>query len=202
MTTMNISLPDEMKTFIESQMSREGFASASEYLRALIREAQKHQARQDLEAKLLEGLQGPVTEMTPEDWESIRREALEGLPGGIQPIMSRIVRRHAARLDLIATYRHYAQEAGPAVANRFLAQAEATLTRLVRRPGLGTLYNHEHPALTDVRYFPISRFKTYLVFYRPRTGGIEVLRILHGARDLDSILTRDSGEEAGPQEAP
>ncbi len=80
MTTMNISLPDEMKAFIELQMSREGFASASEYLRALIREAQKLQARQDLEAKLLEGLQGPVTEMTREDWESLRREALEGLP--------------------------------------------------------------------------------------------------------------------------
>ncbi len=116
--------------------------------------------------------------------------------------MSRIVRRHAARVDLIATYRHYVQEAGSAVADRFLAQAEATLTRLVRSPGLGTLYHHDHPALTDVRYFPISHFKKYLVFYRPMTGGIEVLRVLHGARDLDSILTLDSGEEADPQEEP
>ncbi len=33
MTTMNISLPDEMKAFIEAQMEREGYASASEYLR-------------------------------------------------------------------------------------------------------------------------------------------------------------------------
>lgn len=78
MTTMNISLPDEMKAFIESQMSREGFASASEYLRALIRDAQKRQSRQELEGKLLEGLQGPAVEMTRDDWESIRREALQG----------------------------------------------------------------------------------------------------------------------------
>lgn len=81
MTTMNISLPDEMKAFIESQMSREGFASASEYLRALIRDAQKRQARQELEAKLLEGLQGPAVEMTRDDWELIRREAREGFSG-------------------------------------------------------------------------------------------------------------------------
>ena len=81
MTTMNISLPEEMKAFIEAQMAREGYASASEYLRFLIREAQKRQAKQELEAKLQEGLQGPAVEMTREDWESIRREALEGLSG-------------------------------------------------------------------------------------------------------------------------
>ena len=33
MTTMNISLPEEMKAFIEAQMAQEGYASASEYLR-------------------------------------------------------------------------------------------------------------------------------------------------------------------------
>ena len=64
MTTMNISVPDEMKAFVEAQMAQEGYASASEYLRALIRDAQKRQAKQELEAKLLEGLQSPVSEMT------------------------------------------------------------------------------------------------------------------------------------------
>jgi antitoxin ParD1/3/4 len=78
-TTMNISLPEEMKAFIEAQIAREGYASASEYLRALIRDAQKRQARQELEAKLLEGLQGPAVELTREEWDSIEREALEGL---------------------------------------------------------------------------------------------------------------------------
>ena len=38
-------------------------------------------AQQELEEKLLEGLQGPAFEMTREDWESIRREAIEGLAG-------------------------------------------------------------------------------------------------------------------------
>jgi antitoxin ParD1/3/4 len=86
MTTMNISLPDEMRAFIEAQIAQEGFASASEYLRSLVRDAQKRKVRLELEAKILEGLQGPSVEMTREDWESIRAEALEGLAGeAIQP---------------------------------------------------------------------------------------------------------------------
>ncbi len=79
MTTMNISLPDEMKAFVEAQVTQEGYATASEYLRALIREAQKRRATLELESKLLEGLQGPAAEMTRDDWDSIQREALESL---------------------------------------------------------------------------------------------------------------------------
>jgi antitoxin ParD1/3/4 len=81
MTTMNISLPDEMKSFVEAQMAQEGYASASEYLRALIREAQKRRAKQELESKLLEGMQDPAVKMTRKDWDSIEREAREGLAG-------------------------------------------------------------------------------------------------------------------------
>ena len=81
MTTMNISLPDEMKVFVETEMVHEGYASASEYVRALIRDAQRRKARQELEAKLLEGLEGPEVEMDRADWDSIRQEALEGLAG-------------------------------------------------------------------------------------------------------------------------
>lgn len=82
MTTMNISLPDEMKAFVESQMATEGYASASEYLRALIRDAQKRRAKQELEAKFREALEsGPATPMTREDWDSIEQEALDRWTG-------------------------------------------------------------------------------------------------------------------------
>jgi antitoxin ParD1/3/4 len=81
MATMNISLPDEMRAFVEERVVRDGYASASEYVRALVRDDQRRQAKLALEAKLMEGLQGPSVEMTREDWESIEREALEGLAG-------------------------------------------------------------------------------------------------------------------------
>jgi antitoxin ParD1/3/4 len=81
MATMNISLPDEMKVFVEDQAAKEGFGTTSEYLRSMIRDTQKRLAKQALEAKLLEGLEGPAVRMTREDWDSIKSEALEGLVG-------------------------------------------------------------------------------------------------------------------------
>jgi antitoxin ParD1/3/4 len=82
MTTMNISLPDEMKAFVETEMTQEGYASASEYLRALIRDAQKRKAKQALEAKFREAMEsGPATPMTHDDWVALRAEAVEGLAG-------------------------------------------------------------------------------------------------------------------------
>jgi antitoxin ParD1/3/4 len=80
MTTMNLSHSDDMKAFIETQLAKEGYASASEYLLGLIREAQRREAKQALEAKFREALEsGPATPMTREDWNSIEHEALERL---------------------------------------------------------------------------------------------------------------------------
>ncbi len=81
MATMNVWLPESMQEFVEGQAEKEGFGSVSEYLRSVIREIQKREARRELAAKLLDGLQGPAVEMNREDWDSIRREALEGLSG-------------------------------------------------------------------------------------------------------------------------
>ncbi len=82
MTTMNISMPDEMKAFVETRMAQEGFASASGYLRALIRDAQKRQAKRELEARFREALEsGPATLMTRDDWMALRARAVEELAG-------------------------------------------------------------------------------------------------------------------------
>ncbi|CAN1536724.1 COG3609 Predicted transcriptional regulators containing the CopG/Arc/MetJ DNA-binding domain [Burkholderiaceae bacterium] len=52
MTTMNISLPDTLKTFVDSQVSERGYGTHSEYVRELIR---KDQDRQQLRSLLLAG---------------------------------------------------------------------------------------------------------------------------------------------------
>ena len=52
MSTMNISLPDSLKTFVDEQVSQRGYGTSSEYVRELIR---KDQARQHLRGLLLEG---------------------------------------------------------------------------------------------------------------------------------------------------
>lgn len=78
MATMNISLPDPMKAFVESQARKEGFGTVSEYLRSIIREVQKREARQALAVKLKKGLEsGLAADLTPEEWDAIEREGLE-----------------------------------------------------------------------------------------------------------------------------
>ncbi len=46
MTSMNISLPEPLKLFVEEQVSRNGYSTASEYLRELIRERQRREEPQ------------------------------------------------------------------------------------------------------------------------------------------------------------
>jgi antitoxin ParD1/3/4 len=80
MTSMNISLPEALKLFVEQQVSNGGYSTASEYLRELIREAQRRQERQELEAKLLAGLQSPTSEMKADDWTALRERILSRSP--------------------------------------------------------------------------------------------------------------------------
>jgi toxin ParE1/3/4 len=42
--------------------------------------------------------------------------------------------------------------------------------------------------LADLRAWPILRFFNYVIYYRPVPDGIEVVRILHAARDRDAFL--------------
>ncbi len=76
MESMNISLPEPLKHFVDGQISRGRYSSASEYVRELIRADERRKVEEALEAKLLEGLSGAESELTPADWSAIRKEAL------------------------------------------------------------------------------------------------------------------------------
>jgi antitoxin ParD1/3/4 len=82
MQTMNISLPEQLKEFVDDQVGSGRFSSVSEYVRDLIRDDEKRKSQEKLEKLLMEGIQssGP-TEMTRQDWDDIRREALKQFEG-------------------------------------------------------------------------------------------------------------------------
>ena len=80
MTSLNISLPEPLKLFVEEQVSKGGYSTVSEYLRDLIQEAQRRTDRQDLEAKLLAGLQSPTREMSDDDWTALQERILTRSP--------------------------------------------------------------------------------------------------------------------------
>lgn len=74
--SMNISLPEPLKQFVDEQIAAGRYSSVSEYVRELIRQDEKRKAEERLEALLLEGLEGKATPLTQDDWISIRKEAL------------------------------------------------------------------------------------------------------------------------------
>jgi antitoxin ParD1/3/4 len=72
MGTMNISLPDSMREFVDKQVSARGYGTSSEYVRELIR---KDQDRQHLRALLLEGAaSAPTAPVDADYFEGLRKQ--------------------------------------------------------------------------------------------------------------------------------
>jgi antitoxin ParD1/3/4 len=75
MATMNISLPESMKAFVEEQATREGYGTVSEFLLAVIRDLQKRKAQKaNLDARLLEGVRSPSVRMTKKRWGELEQK--------------------------------------------------------------------------------------------------------------------------------
>lgn len=78
LTTLNISLPRPQREFVEAEAARSGCTTTSEYMRRLIHDAQKRTQQEELERKLIAGLDsGEPIEITPEYWEKKRRDLLK-----------------------------------------------------------------------------------------------------------------------------
>lgn len=73
MSTLNISLPEAMKAFVETQVASGQYGSASDYIRDLIRSDQRRRAEQELESKLLEALDsGNYQKLSTESLDRLR----------------------------------------------------------------------------------------------------------------------------------
>jgi len=100
--------------------------------------------------------------------------------------MGRIVRRPAAKLDLIEIYRFIAEGSSTNAVN-FLGQIDDKLYILSDQPEMGVARLDAFP---DVRIFPIGN---YLIIYRPLSDerGIELIRVYHGAREWQILIEGD-----------
>lgn len=78
MTTVTISLPESLKTFIDQQVSTKGYGNVSEFVRSLLREAQVREEESRLETLLVEGLSGGADiPLSREFWNDLKAEAKE-----------------------------------------------------------------------------------------------------------------------------
>ncbi|MCI0461249.1 MAG: type II toxin-antitoxin system RelE/ParE family toxin [Gemmataceae bacterium] len=63
---------------------------------------------------------------------------------------------------------------------------------LATMPEMGAVRSFGENQLADLRMLPVRGFEKHLVFYRSCGSGIEIVRVLHAARDLAALL--DDGE--------
>lgn len=99
------------------------------------------------------------------------------------PRPPRVVLGLQAQRGITETLVYLESQAGATVADRFLAALQHTLTLLASMPRMAP-----ELGLRDLRRWPVSEFPNWLVLYRPDGQGITVIQVIHGSRDIPTLL--------------
>ena len=95
--------------------------------------------------------------------------------------MPQVTRRPLAEADILEIWEYVADD-NIAAADRWVDRLDEQLRLLAAQPMMGRARDELAPA---VRSFPFGR---HVVFYVPLDDGIDVVRVLHGARDIDVVF--------------
>ena len=95
-----------------------------------------------------------------------------------------IIKRPRARADLAEIWSYIADDS-EARADAFVEAIDRKVHALAGRPNMGRARDELAEGL---RSFSVGR---YVIFYRALSNGVDIVRVLHGARDLDAIFHPD-----------
>ena len=95
--------------------------------------------------------------------------------------MPRFIRTQRARLDLIEIWQYVARD-DPDAADRLLDEIDAKCALLAEHPHIGPSREDIRPGL---RYFVV---REYLILYRIMENNVEIVRVVHGTRDLPGLF--------------
>jgi toxin ParE1/3/4 len=101
----------------------------------------------------------------------------------------RIVITPRASQDIDEHFAYIAQNNSDA-ALRFFDAVRHTFAKLAQMSGMGRLYPVSNPRLEGLRKWSVKGFEKHLIFYLSFDDYIEIVRILHAARDIEVILSR------------
>jgi toxin ParE1/3/4 len=97
----------------------------------------------------------------------------------------RIIIRPAALIDIEEISVWLGSES-PAASARFLKNCMSDFESLALQPLMGRVRHFRNPTARNIRSWIVNGFPNHFIFYRPVDDGVEILHVLHGARDLDS----------------
>jgi len=97
--------------------------------------------------------------------------------------------RQAARDDIVRQFRYYLLAADvPEVAIRFRESVRRTVQSLRDHPQVGPRYSSDNPRLQNLRTWPVAGFEAIRIYYLLQENTVQILRILHGKRDVRRII--------------
>jgi toxin ParE1/3/4 len=99
----------------------------------------------------------------------------------------RVTWRSIAVRDLGEAYAYIGEEA-PEAAERLLDSVERSIELLLENPSAGRLSEFPSTRARGIRSWSPRGFPNYLIFYKADGNGLEIIRFLHGARDLPQFL--------------
>lgn len=102
-----------------------------------------------------------------------------------------MIRRRPAAVRSIIELAEYIRRDSEQAADRFIVATRGTFDHLERFPESGRRYESADPWLAGLRIWAVSGFRNHLVFYRPIDDGVEIINVLHGARDIGPALAAD-----------
>jgi toxin ParE1/3/4 len=97
-----------------------------------------------------------------------------------------------AEADLVEVWQ-YVAKGGAARADAFLDKVLKQCQQLAQFPRLGRARENLAP---NLRSFPVKEF---VIFYRPVDDTVEIIRVLYGERDIESIFQDDPPSEEGAE---
>ncbi len=106
---------------------------------------------------------------------------------------NRYLVRPKADGDLDEQAYYYATKT-PALGHRFLVAAHETFNLLATQPEMGWRPRLQHPGLRSLRIFRVEGFERIIILYLPFAEGVEILRVIHGSRNLEAVLSREGLE--------
>jgi toxin ParE1/3/4 len=108
--------------------------------------------------------------------------------------MPKLIKRPIVIQDLIQISTYISKDNLDA-GDRFLYAAEATFQLIAKIPGIGRLSGFTNSTVTQVRQYPVRGFQNYLILYELTEDVIDIIRVLHGARNLEQTLTEPENPE-------
>lgn len=102
-------------------------------------------------------------------------------------MINNVTKRPAAIRDIEQCFVYIAED-DIDIGIKFLVAVEDSIDRIAEFPQIGKVRSFRNNELPVIRMWPVKTFESFLIFYAEAQNEIEIVRVLHGSRDIESLF--------------